>query len=403
MPLEILVRHYRATFEDDPCTERDAEIVMDAAPHLFLEIAEGSWSAIGMPGTCIPGVTPDAQAQNDAFEEAGTIAHALQVTLAARGPTRLVELLDDADEILPEGRSINSIGPVLLTRRELFVRALPGVYALPRHVPEYRGAMAECWPVLFNDNQARMYALARYAGEPRTIFPLWSSDVEYEFCRWARHSGGTGILSSLLAVAVIDDWAVCPETADEWRRIQRQEGRFELGGSLRHGAAYERPPLDRVFAACRHAAMTGQFNWIAGNRLTGRKIDSHGGAGLVALLLRLGAIEEITREGYRWQRPHRATERAAELAAQLDEAFSRTGDATDWQSPVGQDLAFLASHNDVDDWVDDAALSAMLSRSTQIPDLDPEDDDPLAQLIAAQRQVRESERREATLDWLLEG
>jgi len=207
----------------------------------------------------------------------------------------------------------------------------------------------------------------------------------------------------LLAVAVIDDWAVCPETADEWRRIQRQEGRFELGGSLRHGAAYERPPLDRVFAACRHAAMTGQFNWIAGNRLTGRKIDSHGGAGLVALLLRLGAIEEITREGYRWQRPHRATERAAELAAQLDEAFSRTGDATDWQSPVGQDLAFLASHNDVDDWVDDAALSAMLSRSTQIPDLDPEDDDPLAQLIAAQRQVRESERREATLDWLLEG
>lgn len=401
-PLEILVHYYRGLFEDDPCTERDAEIVMDAAPHMFLEIAEGSWSAIGIGGTSFPTFEPGAEVVEQGFEEPGTIAHSLQVTLDARGPTRLVELLDDADDILPDGRSINSIGPVLLTRRELFVRALPGVYALPRHIPEYRAAMAECWPVLFNDYQARMYAIARYAGEPRNIFPLWSSHVEYEFCRWARHSGGPGILSSLLAVAVIDDWATSPDIAIEWRRIQRQEGRFELGGSLRHAVAYERPALDRVFASCRHAATSGQFNWVAGNRLTGRRIDSHAGAGLVALLLRLGAVEEISHEGFRWQRQHRATERAAEIAAQLDEAFSRTGDLTNWESPIGRDLALLASHSEVDDWVDDAALAAMLSRAAQSPIVDPEDDDPLAQLLAAQRRARESERREATLDWLLD-
>lgn len=402
IPLETLVLHYRASFGDDPCSERDAEIVMDAAPHLFLEIAEGGWSAIGKGGTHFPAVEPSASMADDGFEEPGTIAHALQVTLDARGPTRLIELMDDAGDILPDGRSINSIGPVLLTRRELFVRALPGVYALPRHIPEYRAAMAECWPVLFNDYQARLYALARYAGEPRSIFPLWSAQVEYELCRWARHSGGPGILTSLLAIADVNDWPCTEEIAEEWRRLQRQEGRFELGGSLRHAAAYERPALDRVFAACRHAATTGEFNWVAGNRLTGRKIDSHGGAGLVAMLLRFGAIEEIMREGYRWQRPHRATERAAVLAAQLDRAFARAGDACDWDSEIGQDLASFATHHEADDWVDDAALSAMFSRTVDAAMLDPEDDDPLAQLLAAQRRTRECERREATLDWLLE-
>ena len=67
-------------------------------------------------------------------EEPGTIAHALQAALRLRGPTRLGDLLDDASEILPEGRSINSIGPVLLTRHDLFIRLLPGVYGLQEHL-----------------------------------------------------------------------------------------------------------------------------------------------------------------------------------------------------------------------------------------------------------------------------
>lgn len=400
IPLERLVAQYRGAFKDDPCTERDAEIVMDAAPHLFLEIADGSWSAIGEAGFALSLSDFVPNPPNPTLEE-GTIAGALQATLEARGPTRLVELLDNARTILPEGRSINSIGPVLLTRRELFVRALPGVYALPSHVPAFRASMPEDWPVLFNDYQARLYVLARYAGEPRDIFPLWSPDVEYALCRWARHSGGPGIFASLLSIAVIDDWPIGTDAADDWRRVQRQESRFELGGTLRHTAAYERPPLDRLFAACRYAAITHQFNWVAANRVVGRKIDSHGGAGLVALLLRLGAIAEVEPSGYRWQRPHRATNKAASIAAELETAFADAEKEIDWQSGLGQDLVRRASQSG-DDWVDDAALAAMLSRSVRMATPDPDDDDPLAQLLAAQRRVRETERRETTLDWLLE-
>lgn len=404
MPLERLIEQYRSLFEDDPCCERDAEIVMDAAPHLFLETEEANWSAIGRAGVPSPSPAPAVVPIKVRTEEAGTIAYALQSTLRSRGPTRLVDLLDDAVEILPDGRSINSIGPVLLTRRELFVRALPGVYAVPEQIGLYQTNLPEQWPILFNDTQARLYAYARYAGEPRRIFPLWSASMEYALCRWARHSGGEGIYASLLAIADIDAWPVDEDGRREWHHRQEKEERFVLGNALRHGAAYELPELDRVFAACRYAATTGQFNWIAGNRLTGRKIDSHGGAGLVALLLRMGALKEMRTDGFRWQRPHHATHRAEELCQKLDQAFSRLGSGASWASSIGQDLSVLALNAaEDDDWVDDIAFSSMFVRTarpavTNIED----DDDPLAQILAAQRRARDVERREATLDWLLE-
>lgn len=403
VPLEQLLRGYRTLFNDDPCSERDAEIVMDAAPHLFLEVEEGCWSAIGEGGMRFEITGGELALIPPRTEDPGTIAHALQATLADRGPTRLSDLLDDGADILPDGRSINSIGPVLLTRRALFVRALPGVYALPEQLPVYTAAIPENWPVLFNDTQARLYALARYAGEPRRIFPLWSAHVEYALCCWARHSGGPGIFESLLAVAAIEDWPIGEADGQEWRRLQAREGRYELGSSLRHEIAYERPSLDRVFAACRYAAVTGSFNWFAANRLTGRRIDSHGGAGLVALLFQLGAVEEIDQDGYRWQHPHRATAAAATFAARLGEKFARNGALIDWNSAIGVELTERAARIEAGriSWVDASAVADMLNR---IPTASAADttNDPLEQLFADQRRAREAERRHTTLQWLLE-
>ena len=222
--LERLVQRYRAMFEDDPCSERDAEIVMDAAPHLFLEIEDGCWSAIGPGGASLPEtIAIEAPTPNRA-DDSGTIAQALQTTLRRRGPTRLVELMDDAMEILPDGRSANSIGPILLTRRDLFVRALPGVYALPEQIQSYLENMPQEWPVLLNDTQARHYAVSRYAGEPRSIFPFWTKEIEYSLCLWARHSGGDTILASLLAIATIDEWPINEHDRQEVASAPKAEG-----------------------------------------------------------------------------------------------------------------------------------------------------------------------------------
>lgn len=205
LALADLIDDYHCRFPNDLCSGRDAEIVMQAAPHLFLDTEERHWAALGVGGMLPPrqerGARPLAPA-----EDPGTIAAALQDALRARGPTRLTDLLEDATEILPEGRSIRSIGPVLLTRSDLFVRLLPGVYGLPEHL-KMALDVPEDAPYLLNENQARLYCLARFAEEAQTTFPLWNPYTEHRLCKWARHSGSQGAFNSLLAIA--DIGSVC--------------------------------------------------------------------------------------------------------------------------------------------------------------------------------------------------
>lgn len=404
LPVEHLVAHYRFAFNDDPCTERDAEIVMDAAPHLFLEIEEGCWEAVGPGGAKWTatklGSLPTLNSPR--VEDSGTIAHALQTLLEDRGPTRLADFLEDAAQILPDGRSINSIGPVLLTRRELFVRALPGVYALPHQISSYIENLPKDWSLLLNDVQARLYAVARYAGEPRRIFPFWTAAAEKALCRWARHSGSPGVFASLMSVARIDDWSCGAEERMQWQHVQKMEGHYQLGVSLRREAAYDCPQLDRLLAACRYAKSQGTFNWVAANRLTGRKIDSHGGAALVALMVQLEVLIEPEAGGYRWQRSHRVTDKIDRLSERLASVLSRSGTLS-WEDEMGSELVAELAARDAtaDSWVSSSDVVTMVTVGSRSA-LDEVSEDPLDQLLAAQRLARDSERRAATLQWLLE-
>ncbi len=401
--VEELIESYHSRFPDDPCTVRDAEIVMQAAQHLFLEVEDGFWIAIGEAGSghidanetnALPPAAPEV--------DSGTIAYALEANLEKNGPTRLVDLMDNASLILPEGRSVNSIGPILLTRRDLFVRLLPGVYGLPSHVSRFREELPEGWPVLLNEFQARAYAIARYAGEPRSIFPLWTPMAEQAICAWARHSGTAEVFASLLQIAEVDEWSADGSQSLAWSRLKETKAQYCLGTELRHQAAFVMPTLDRLFAACFHAWYTGSFNWIAANRLIGRKLDSHTGAGLVALLLRLGAIEETRKTGYRWQQPHRATHVARQLYSRLDETFRINGGEAGWESRLGAELRDQARTIEADDWVDNSSFHSMLASYRDQEPVDAAADDPLEQVLYEQAKIRSLERKEATLDWLLE-
>ncbi|MFC3320740.1 sigma factor-like helix-turn-helix DNA-binding protein [Mesorhizobium cantuariense] len=400
-PVEDLLPIYHAHFANDLCSERDAEIVMSAAPHLFLEIEEGSWLAVGAAGTTLKCLAPADRAEQPQQEEPGTIAHALQIALQARGPTRLGDLLNDADAILPQGRSANSIGPILITRRELFIRVLPGTYGLPEHVSAISAYLPDDLLILFNDNQARLYALARYAGEPRTIFPFWTPTAEFKLCRWARHSGDADVFNSLLSVADPDDWPVVSAERANWQRLKYQQGRFAIGMTLRRDAAYELPPLERVLAACVYAHSQGGLNWIAANRLSGRRIDSHAGAGLVALLVCLGVLEEPDGQGYQWQLRHTATSTLDVVRRQLTQELANTGEL-DWSRGAGTQLARQVSHAipDPKSWISHSAVVAMLEQQPEAL-VDETSDDPFEWLMAERRRSREARQREANLQWLL--
>jgi hypothetical protein len=400
--LGAVLPSYHRHFPTDPCSARDAEIVMEAAPHLFLEIEEGSWLALGSAGRLPPGAEEVSPLRVRAPEEPGTISHALQSALADRGPTRLGDLLQSSHAILPPGRSVNSVGPVLLMRPDLFIRVLPGVYAVGEHVRGNGLPGSEAMPILLSDGQARLYALARYAGEPVDLFPFWSYAAEYHLCRWARHSGGPGIFCSLLAIADTARWPISNSEKHEWALLQRRYARFELGSQLRRHAAYVRPDLDRILAACVYGGQTGWLNWMSANRLTGRKLDSHGGAGIVALLVRLGALSEPLENGFRWQMPHCVTGVAAQLREELRLELARTGKLT-WDSDPGRRWArqAQAAETALDSWVDAGCVAAMFAAGG-IAEAEYDEEDPVEALLAEHRRARQAERREATLQWLLE-
>lgn len=400
-PVEELLPIYHSHFANDLCSERDAEIVMGAAPHLFLEIEEGSWLAIGAAGTTLKSLAPAERDDQSQEEEPGTIAHALQVALQARGPTRLGDLLDDAHAILPEGRSANSIGPVLITRREIFIRVLPGTYGLSEHVSAIAAHLPDDLPILFNDNQARLYALARYAGEPRSIFPFWTPTAELKLCRWARHSSEADVFASLLSVADPADWPVDSTECANWQRLKYQQGRFAIGMTLRRDAAYELPPLDRILAACVYAHSQGGLNWIAANRLSGRRIDSHAGAGLVALLVCLGALKEPDAQGFQWQMQHSVTSTLDVVRSELTGELARTGEL-DWSRGAGVLLAGQVAHAILHpkSWVSHSAVVAMLGQQT-VSVASEASDDPFELLMAERRRSREARQREVNLQWLL--
>jgi hypothetical protein len=237
---ERLIPLYHQLCPSDPCSARDADIVMQAAPHLFIETFDHVWFGVGACG--IPAILDDsavwlhkdqpASADIDVDDDGETCTGSLVAALERRGPERLLTLYQNAADILPPGRSPNSVGPTLLSNSHLFVRLLPGVYGLRHQVPPPEDVLSNPPPYLLENNQLRLLALARRAGEHRNVFPLWSAEGEFALARWGRHQGAPENFRSLLAVADIDAWPISPSERGHWRDIARREGRFELADAL---------------------------------------------------------------------------------------------------------------------------------------------------------------------------
>lgn len=408
---ERLIPLYHQLCPSDRCSARDADIVMQAAPHLFIETFDQVWFGIGACGA--PPILDDREAhprnvsptygEPDADDDGETCAEALISALERRGPERLLTLYQNAQDILPPGRSPNSVGPTLLSNPHLFVRLLPGVYGLHHQVPSSEELLVTPPPYLLDNNQLRLMALARRAGERRDVFPLWSLEGEFALARWGRHHGAAENFRSLLAVAEIAAWPISASERAHWQDIARREGRFELAEAPRPDA-YVRPDLDRVLAACIEAVSAGSLNWMAVNRMAGRRIDSHAGVSIIAILLALGVLHSDSADPSAWQRPHLAADRAAELRAQMLGELTATGTLA-WKRGFGLKLqdeirrtaAVLGGWPEKDrlaGMFEGGASGPMASASMEI--------DPLDAIMAESRQSAERQKREDLLRWLLE-
>ena len=336
-----LLAKYRAQTLSDPCSARDCESAMEAHRHLFVEVTEGLWAAIGPSGEMpIDAAGENAELEGEVepdyegtlLEDQQTVAQSIAAELQAKGPSRISELVDRATEFLPPGRSKNSIGPVLITTKDVFARPLPGFYALHSQVPSQSALIAAPPPYLFQEDQIRLYALARRAGEPWGAYPLWLPETEYLWCAWALKHVDTEVLESLLSVAQVDEW---PQTGDRgvWRELTQARGRFSIKFAPRPELIIA-PDLDRVLAACLYLRQHGHISWISGNRVLMRRAGEHMSAGLLAVMVALGILAPDAED---WQAPHQPGPHLGEQLARLEAGRFQTGDL-DWESELGHEL-----------------------------------------------------------------
>jgi hypothetical protein len=386
-PIDVaaLLHRYREAVPSDQCRDRDLVIVMEAAAHLFLETQEASWIALGT-GSALSSALPsvdDSATPEDEDEDEGTIAAALERELAGCGPSRLGDLISRALDILPPGRSANSVGPTLLLNPSRFVRVLPGVYALPHQVLDDPALLrAEKLDYLLNPQQARLYALARQAGEEWGSFPLWTIGAEMRMCRWARAHAEPELYRSLLSIAAIKDWLTDELDRATWLELQARHGRFELGFAPR--AVAGRPSLDRILAAALQLRNDSRLGWVMANRILGYRPDSHFAHALLGGLVRAGIAEAPTGE-FAWQRPHQPGLKLHEWIAQLGAALHFKG-VLDWTVSPGPDC-----------W---AAFSLSEEAPVDLTSSDAEELDDYESLMAEHRRIVQARRLEAQLDWL---
>jgi hypothetical protein len=411
LPADRLILLYHRLDQSDPCSARDAEIVMQAAPHLFVETYDQVWFGVGACG--LPPLldaagsterdSPPAIEQIGSESEEQTCAASLVAALERRGPERLLTLYQNAGDILPPGRSPNSVGPTLLTNSHIFSRLLPGVYGLPHQVPSAADLLSDPPPYLLDNTQLRLMALAQRAGERREVFPLWSVEGEYALVRWGYHHGAPESLRSLLAVADINAWPISASERSHWRDVARRDGRFELAEPLRPDA-YVRPDLDRILAACIELVNTGELNWMSVNRMGGRRIDSQFGASTIAILLALGAVSVAHVDPAAWQQSHQATNRSVMLRDEMIDTLSSTGFLS-WKQGIGFCMAqeVVAVSPKIEGWPDADRLAAMFdAASVSSAFADDVIIDPLDAIMAERRQLADRQKREDLLRWLLE-
>ena len=216
---------------------------------------------------------------------------------------------------------------------------------------------------LLNEEQAKWLAIARFAGEPFGLYPMWVPEAECAPCRWSQGHSDPAVFQSLLAVASIEMWPVSPQEREHWSELKRTQSRYCLTVPARYPVRQLWPPLDRLLAACIVAVHEDGLSWIGANRILKLRLDAHVSPGLLALMVSLGALQAPAQ----WQMFHPAGPNLEALIERLSKHLHASG-VLDWNTPVGQDvIADLmgARDNPRAGWVEASVVEELIAAATR--------------------------------------
>jgi hypothetical protein len=331
-----LVEEYRRKFADDACTRLDAEITMASYPHLFLRAGDAGWCGIGRAGSRVTAAEGSGEDEvtfhrwseerksRTEFDARGAIRRIFE----EHGPLRIAQvqrlLRQQAIEIL-----LASV-TVYITTGDDFARLAPGIHGLS----EPRASdlsFAVSGKLLLRRSACLEYVYARWAGEPANVYPLWTAEMEAEWCEWVQWRD-KNLLASLLAVADPSGWPIDDSYREIWLWKKECLGHFRLEKPPRYPLGGV--PLIDLLALVKGARWRGAANWVLANRLRGAiKMLDRGAASLMALLIGAGAVVAAEH----WQRAHEVGPYAGEMDSLLSDELGRKG-SLEWSGEGGRVL-----------------------------------------------------------------
>lgn len=248
------------------------------------------------------------------------------------------------------GRSIEAE----LSVQPEFIKFAPGIYGLSEHLDGFGVSTSN---LLLNDHDCRLYIMARYAGEVFGAFPLWTASMEYKWYTWLEKHPNTELRDSFYYIASPEDWPVNKKTAEELSyKISAQADTYYL---LREPKYHEctLPDINNLCKLIGYVKERGTINWIAANRLLGRRIDDYTIVAEMALLVCLGVIEPA----FNWQRAHAEASEALEIGNVLS-AMLKSDPKSTWSGRAGElllDTFTININTQQMGWVDVTALNKL--------------------------------------------
>lgn len=364
-----LLRLYHEAFPDDQCTARDAEIVMEDAPHLFSQMYDFGWLALGeTTDVALSGQIEEPKLVGEK-ETAGvreklaavvdeSLARDLAKILNQEGPLEFVTIRDIVAKRFKGRYSVHSAGPTLVMNDE-FVRLAPGIYGTQKQRTRI-DPIKETSDVLLDTRHCRIYCMARWAGEPQNSYPLWTPAMENAWCIWARSDANWDTFESLLDVVDPQTWPIPARERERWIKIKQLKSAYhfaEASPSLLESV----PELAKILSITVFTQWTGGVSWISANRSIGKRIDDRHIASTLALLVWAGILEPANH----WQKKH------VVIPARVDEVVKLL-------SQNAFDNGAVVASPDV--------LSVLLDQKQEFPKLGWVNESEIAELVTTLRQ-----------------
>jgi Sigma-70, region 4 len=303
--LDAIRSLYVSHYTDDPCSDRDLQIVMQASSHLFLNMYEEGWYAIREVERDIQDAIQPINAArlsmptaSRAILERQTVRDRLVNILRRDGPKFFDEI---RNQFINESRghfSPASVGPTLVNN-EVFVRLAPGLYGLRDHL-DSKECVRVARRALMEVTSCELYCRARWAGEPLGLYPLWTVDTEYEWVKWAARENLHVPLISLMAIASPSDWPASTKERGRWLRFKRTNAGYMLEDSNPYVLFSSLPSVRELLAISLQARAAKRISWMSANRVCGARLDDRHIHSALALLVSFGIL--LAPE--HWQRNH---------------------------------------------------------------------------------------------------